>query len=61
MMIGNEVVMEIVIHGLKNLSDKQQNKIRSALANGGLVLDSYLFQAKVTSASYKESRPWSDH
>lgn len=48
--------MNIQIHGLRNFSEKQQNKIKSALYRGGPVIDSSIFEKKIVNAKYKESR-----
>lgn len=48
--------MEIRIHGMKNLTDSQQMKIKSALLKGGPVLDSLVWERRITNASYTENR-----
>lgn len=48
--------MEIRIHALKNLSPKQQTKIRNALRDGEAVLDSEIWASKIRSAKFTEAR-----
>lgn len=52
--------MEIRIHSLSNLSDKQQVKIKEALKGGEPVLDSVIWEAKVLRAVFTETRGYTN-
>lgn len=48
--------MEIRIHGMKNLNEKQQLKIRKALKEGEAVLDSEIWASKIRNAKFTEAK-----
>jgi hypothetical protein len=48
--------MKIVIHGMKNLNEKQQAKIKTALQRGEPVLDSALWEQLMLQARFTEAR-----
>ena len=51
--------MQIKIHDMKNLTEIQQSKIRSALLKGEAVLDSELWASKIRNAQFTEDQAYS--
>lgn len=51
--------MEVKIHGLYKLKPEHQDKIRRAMAMGGPVISSTIWEKKISSAKYKENRGYS--